>query len=94
MSSKDSEYRPTSSSCGYSRLSCYNPTSATMAQALPSAGQQIIPTYDAPGYNTLQHGSMGASCGGHFSYSDAYGASKGCTQNYNTRACDSCDVKK
>lgn len=92
MSNKyDSDYRPSAGGCGYPSLGCYNPQSAASGQALPPTGKQIIPTYDAPGYNTLQHGAKNPSCGGHFSYMNAYSHAQGCNQNYTTRVCGGCN---
>ena len=86
MSAVDSDYKPSSSSSGYSSLGCYNPVNAMQAQAMGN-GSQIIPEYSAPGYDALTHGNQ-PPAGGHFKYGAAYGVS--CDQQFNVRACAGC----
>ena len=87
-------YNSMTSSFGYSSLGCYNPMSKNKKDDLGAfyPGVQIIPTYDAPGYDSLQHGNNGYE-GGHFVYTKAYGKPnrQGCsTQQYVKRPCGPC----
>ena len=84
----NNEYRSATLSQRYSTLSCYNPMQSASGQYQGTA-KQIIPTYGAPGYNTLQHGTS-APVGGHFNYSQAYGGVSGCNQQYTVRVCGGC----
>ena len=88
-------YNSATSSFGYSSLGCYNPMSKNKQNDLGAfyPGVQIIPTYDAPGYDSLQHGDNQYG-GGHFNYKNAYGRpnGQGCnkTQAYKYRPCGPC----
>jgi hypothetical protein len=87
-------YNSMTSSFGYSSLGSYNPMSKNRQVDLGASypGVQIIPTYDAPGYDSLQHGNNQYE-GGHFNYGKAYGNpnGQGCqTQRYVRRPCGPC----
>jgi hypothetical protein len=87
-------YNSATSSFGYSSLGSYNPMSKSRQNDLGASypGVQIIPTYDAPGYDSLQHGNNQYE-GGHFNYGKAYGNpnGQGCqTQRYVRRPCGPC----
>ena len=87
-------YNSATSSFGYSSLGSYNPMSKSRQYDLGASypGVQIIPTYDAPGYDSLQHGNNQYE-GGHFNYGKAYGTpnGQGCqTQRYVRRPCGPC----
>ena len=87
-------YNSATSSFGYSSLGCYNPMSKNKQEDLGAfyPGVQIIPTYDAPGYDSLQHGNNQYE-GGHFNYGKAYGKpnGQGCqTQKFVRRPCGPC----
>jgi hypothetical protein len=91
MSNLDSDYNSATRSQNYSTLSCYNPLSAAQAK-YTGVAKQIIPSYSAPGYNTLQHGAK--PTGEYFSYGNAYGYASGCNQKYTARVCGGCQTSK
>lgn len=81
------------SSCSYKHLSTMN-TGSKPAHHASSKGHFMVPTYGAPGYNTLNHGvdAKHANCNGHFTISQAYSNGKGnsgkCNQKYVKKMCN------
>lgn len=72
------------SSCSYATLSHYNNGSKGMQPPVPRetvSGSYVVPSYSAPGYNTLNHGAT-PSCSGFFNIGDAYKSNGG---NCNTK---------
>lgn len=83
--------------CAYATLSHYNNGGAPglMASTRPAVGQvngvYIVPTFSAPGYNTLQHGHSGGggSCNGFFNIEKAYGqGANNCSTQYVKKLCN------
>jgi hypothetical protein len=76
-------------SCSYANLSHYNQgcAKAPAPSANNVCGMYIVPTYSAPGYNTLTHGGA-PSCSGYFNIKGAYGANAGsCNTRYVQKLC-------
>jgi hypothetical protein len=88
-----SEYTNTTSRAGaYSSLMNYNNGQA-MAPVSNKVvtGVMIVPSWGAPGVDTLTHGN-GASRGGYFSIESAYGAGAStCNQAYVSMPCGNCN---
>lgn len=91
-----------SSACNYTTLGHYNAVNAgTMEHARASAsghrglgpggeraGVYVVPVWGAPGYDTLTHGNQVATCSGHFTISQAYGANAtNCHTRFVERLC-------
>ena len=90
-----------SSACNYTTLGHYNavnPGTVEHARASASAhpigpggerqGFYIVPTWGAPGYDTLTHGLRAPTCSGHFNISQAYGANAAsCNTTFVERLC-------
>lgn len=76
--------------CSYATLSNYNNGNQGVRPAMPASsvsGHYIVPSYSAPGYDTLSHGSA-PSCSGYFSVQNAYGGKDGsCGTNYVQNLC-------
>lgn len=77
--------------CTYATLSHYNQgygagPMAPIPSGTPSQAVQIVPTYGAIGYNTLQHGTKYPSCSGYFDISNAYPNFPNCTK-FTSRLC-------
>jgi hypothetical protein len=77
-------------SCSYATLAHYNNGSAGMRPPVPAttvSGKYIVPTWSAPGYNTLMHNDV-PSCSGYFNIQAAYGKDAGsCSTKYVTKLC-------
>jgi hypothetical protein len=63
--------------CSYASLAQYNQGYGAAAMApvpatTPSMATTIVPTFGAPGYDTLQHGANVPGCGGYFNIKMAY----------------------
>ena len=77
--------------CAYATLAKYNQGSVGMKpQVTPGtvSGHYIVPSYSAPGYNTLTHGRTAPSCSGFFNITNAYkGAEGACNQKFVRKLC-------
>lgn len=90
----NSEYNNTSvtgSSCSYANLSHYNKSWPGQVQpSVPAgnvSGSYIVPSYGAPGYQTLT--SDKPSCSGYFGISNAYGnMGKSCGTKFVSKLCN------
>jgi len=77
-----------SGACSYATLSHYNNGSKGMRPPISQStvsGTYIVPTYDAPGYDTLTGKGCG-NCAGYFNIGAAYKSSKdgSCNPIYNS----------
>jgi hypothetical protein len=85
------------SACSFAKLGNYNNANPNhgnglmnqvpaQMNTLHTSGLYIVPSYSAPGYDTLTRG--GPSCSGFLNIVDAYGAEAGtCSQQYMKRFC-------
>ena len=79
--------------CSYKTLSNYNgssPGTMVTPRANSTSGYYVVPTYEAPGYDTLTnpHGGSG-NCNGFFSIDSAYGSgAANCNQQYTKMLCN------
>lgn len=79
-------------SCAYARLGSYNKGHGAGAMApvpaTTTSGVYVVPTYSAPGYNTLMHGKKVPGCFPYFGLQAAYGkGANNCKQSYTTKLC-------
>ncbi len=73
--------------CSYTTLCNYSDSSFGPGKPRPVGGVYVVPTYSAPGYDTLNHNGQGG-CGSYFNINSAYGADAGqCNQAYTTSLC-------
>ena len=70
--------------CNYAQLGSYNLGFRGIRPPVPMtsvSGYYVVPTYSAPGYDTLTHGPPGCGCGesggNYFSIGKAYGYGAG-----------------
>ena len=95
MSSEYSQPSSGYSPCSYATLCAYN--SGGQMAPMPSnarnvSGSYIVPSYSAPGYDTL---SRSGSCAGYYNINSAYGQNSGtCNQQYLSSLCGGCNYKK
>jgi hypothetical protein len=77
--------------CNYARLGAYTGGFRGIRPPVPTttvAGYYVVPSYSAPGYDTLQHGSSQLSSGPYFSIGRAYGyGADACSTNYMGSIC-------
>lgn len=95
LTNKMAEYNNSSVSagaCAYATLSHYNNGSQGLNKVpVPRStvsGVYVVPTYGAPGYNTLTHGNAAPSCSGFFNIGNAYGkGANNCNTQFVKRLC-------
>jgi hypothetical protein len=75
----------------YAQLGAYNLGFSGIRPPVPLtavSGYYVVPSYTAPGYDTLTHGSSGDSAGNYFNINRAYGAgSNSCNTQYMGSLC-------
>ena len=91
MSRQYSEYNNSTSAysaCNYATLSSYNMGKSGVPVPKGNvSGVYVVPTYSAPGYNTLIHNAQ-PSCGGYFDIGDAYRSKSGsCNTQFVKKLC-------
>jgi len=76
--------------CSYASLSSYNNGNKGVRPAMQAtnvSGKYVVPSYSAPGYNTLSH-NVAPTCSGYFSIQAAYGGNGGsCGTKYVQSLC-------
>jgi len=81
-----------SGGCNYASLARYNANKGVSGIPVPRtnvSGVYLVPTYGAPGYNTLTHNSA-PSCSGFFNINTAYGQNaNNCNTQYVKSMCNS-----
>jgi hypothetical protein len=88
----NNDYKNFSAGCGcnYAKLGTYVSGYRGIRPPIPMttvAGYYVVPTYSAPGYDTLTHGG-GAQCGPYFSIGQAYGyGAENCSTQYMGSLC-------
>lgn len=79
-----------SNSCSYATLSNYNHRNQGTSPPLRKgdvSGSYVVPSYGAPGYDTLSHG-VAHSCSGYFDVNDAYKSKGGsCNTQFVRKLC-------
>jgi len=93
----NNEYsRPSSGNagCNYASLCNYYSQGDIVQNtrnARPTVGLQVVPQFNAIGYNALTHGQKGG-CGSYFNIISAYGENADtCDQLYMSRMCNGCN---